>query len=560
MIKVTDNTITVSTTTLNAIIINGAIVKLADKSGRVFIEADEADAEGIRIVYRHGETIPIKTTPKGKVYTYQLSDTCAVVRYDAWDGNGSITFSEDNATGDLCIEPEVTSARYGVLACRYYIDGITDGHRIVAPIFQGINMELDDALLRDRKWGWPHGWEAGMVMFQNADSGFWVHCQDDKYHCKSLVTACGKTGKGIALDSETWGPVERSLSAGGIVWRVNVYNGDWHVPATRYRQWLWDTYNLAAEESKRVDWMNDVKLGVSWCPTDVGILDELSKKVDPKKVLLHLPQWRIHKYDTCYPDFTPSEHFKEFMEHGTKLGFHCMPHANSVDMDPSVAEYKYLTDFKYRSIDGGRLLGWGWENGHAIGVPSSNKALEESRDKLVMVKIHPGLQMWRTMLAERIKAALEQLNNMTDTVFIDVTLCTYNLDNCLVDNVTSIEGMKLLIKQIEAINGGIAVGGEGLNEITMQNQTFAQAHLFDSHHGTSEHLLRCGDCDLNTFLFSRLCKTIGYSNLSGDNEAQVIRERIHEEHGAIPTITVGRAEQIANPNPEFKRIFELVNN
>ena len=306
--------------------------------------------------------------------------------------------------------------------------------------------------------------------------------------------------------------------------------------------------------------MNDVKLGVSWCPTDIAILDELSKKVDPKKVLLHLPQWRVHKYDTCYPDFTPSEKFKEFMEYGRKLGFHCMPHSNSVDMDPSMPEYKYLGDFKYRSIDGGRLLGWGWENGHAIGVPSSNKALDESRDKLVMVKIHPGLQMWRTMLAERIKMALDQLNNMTDTVFIDVTLCSYNLDNALVDNITTIEGMKLIIKQIQAINGGLAVGGEGLNEITMQNQTFAQAHLFDSHQGTAEHLARCGGCDLNTFLFSRLCKTIGYSGLSGDNEAHILRERIHEEHGAIPTITLGRAEQIANPNADFSRIFELANN
>lgn len=560
MLKVNGNTITVSTSTLDAVIINGALVKLLDKSGRVFVEANESEAEVLRIVYRRGETIPVKATPKGKVFTYQLSDTCAAIRFDSWDGNGSITVTEDTATGDLCIEPEVTSARRGILACRYYIDGITEGHRIVAPIFQGINMELDDAALQNRKWGWPHGWEAGLVMLQNNDSGFWVHCEDDKYHCKSLLTGCCKTGKGIAFDSEAWGPVEHSLSAGGIVWRINVYEGSWHVPAARYRQWLWDTYALAAEESKRVSWMHDIKMGISWCPTNMDILTELSKKIDPKKVLLHLPQWRNHRYDTCYPDYTPSDKFIEFMEYGTKLGFHCMPHANSIDMDPSMPEYKYLMDFKYREVESGRLLGWGWENGHAIGVPSSNKALDESRDSLVMIKVHPGLQMWRTMLAERIKAALDQLNNMTDTVFIDVTLCTFNLDNCLVNNITSTEGMKQLITQIEAINGGLAVGGEGLNEITMQNQTFAQAHLFDSHQGTSDHLGRCGGCDLNSFLFSRLCKTIGYSNLNGDNETQILRERIHEEHGAIPTITVRDAEKIKNPGAEFQRIFDLVNN
>ena len=559
MVSVKDNIISISTATLDAVMINGALVKLTDKSGRVYIDADESQAEVIRIVYRNGETVPVKTTPKGKIYTIPISDTCAVIRYDAWDGNGSITVTEDRETGDLCIEPEVTSARYGVLACRYYLDGITKGHRIVAPIFQGINMELDDKLIHERKWGWPHGWEAQLVILQNAGCGFWVHCEDDKYHCKSLTTGACKSASGLSFDSETWGPVERSLSAGGVTWRINVYDGDWQVPAERYRQWLWKTYDLAAEEKKRKSWVNDVKLGVSWCPSDKAVIDELKNKVDPKKVLLHLPNWRINGYDQCYPDFTPRENFIEFLEYAAALGFHCMPHSNSVDMDPSMPEYKYLCDFKYRSVDGGRFLGWGWENGHAIGVPSSNKALDESRDKLVMVKIHPGLQLWRTLLAEKIKAALDALKNKTDIIFIDVTLCSYNLDNCLVDNITSIEGMKLLINQVGMINGGIAVGGEGLNEITMQNQSFAQAHLFDSHQATAPDLARCGGCDLNTFLFGRLCRTIGYSSLSGKDEMQVLREKIHEEHGAIPTITIGGAKEIAEPNADFKRIFDMVN-
>jgi hypothetical protein len=174
-----------------------------------------------------------------------------------------------------------------------------------------------------------------------------------------------------------------------------------------------------------------------------------------------------------------------------------------------------------------------------------------------MVKIHPGLSMWRSLLAENIDRALKKLEYMTDTVFIDVTLCSYNLDNCLIDNTTSMEGMKRIINHIENIHGSLAVGGEGLNEITFQNLSFAQAHLFDSHQGTAEGLERCGGCDLNNVLFGRLCRTMGYSGLAGADESQALRERIHEEHGAIPTITVGSPGEIENPNAEIKRILEL---
>jgi len=63
-----------------------------------------------------------------------------------------------------------------------------------------------------------------------------------------------------------------------------------------------------------------------------------------------------------------------------------------------------------------------------------------------------------------------------DSVFIDVTLVSLNLYNSLVENTTSTEGMKMLIEHIGSLGKGLVVAGEGLNEITMQGQSFAQAH------------------------------------------------------------------------------------
>jgi hypothetical protein len=241
------------------------------------------------------------------------------------------------------------------------------------------------------------------------------------------------------------------------------------------------------------------------------------------------------------------------------MGFHVMPHSNAVDMDPTHPAYAYVRDFQYRDVQTRRLHGWGYDPaaGGVLGVPNSYHSLSQNRARKVMVKVHPGLAMWRSILAEHVQAAVNAVG--TDTVFIDVTLCSHNLHNCLVENTTPTEGMKRLITQIAELGEGLAVGGEGLNEITMQGLSFAQAHLFRSWQTNCEGLERTGGCALNEFLFGRLCRTFGYSGLSGRTEAEELRMRLHEEHGAIPTVVVRSAEEITSPNRAVQRALDRAN-
>lgn len=560
MITVKDNIITVTTKTLDAVLENGALVRLCDKSGNKYITESPKNIVPVGIVYRKEEVVPLDYKKCGGIFAYSISNNIAEVRIDAWDGHAILTISEDCDTGDLCIEPEVSTTRQGVLGCRYLIDGINPDYRIVAPLFQGIDMKLTDPLLHNHKWAWPQSWEAGFAILHNHTNGFWIRCEDDKYRYKALVTGCGEKGSGLSFDSEAYGPIEKSLSAGGICWRINVFEGTWRVPATQYKKWLWETYKLDKQAAIRKEWISQVKLAVSWCPTDIKILKELEKLTNPQNVLLHLPFWRKHGYDQGYPDFTPSAEFLQFMEYASARGFHCMPHANSIDIDPTMPEYKFVSDFKYRDIENGKMLGWGWQNNSAIGIPSSNKLLTESRDKFVMVKIHPGIALWRSILVENIGKSINLMKNMTDAMFLDVVLCISNLDNCLVDNMTPAEGMNRIISHIQSLGNGLVVGGEGLNEITAQHLSFGQVHLFNSYHNSIEGLERCGGCDLSSILFDGLCKSFGYANLSGESEDHILRERIHEEHGCIPTITINNCEQLENPNTEFRRIFKMINN
>jgi hypothetical protein len=69
-------------------------------------------------------------------------------------------------------------------------------------------------------------------------------------------------------------------------------------------------------------------------------------------------------------------------------------------------------------------------------------------------------------------------------------------------------------------------------------------------------LERAGGCPLNDFLFGKLVRSFGYSGLSGRNAEEELRARIHEEHGALPTITIRSAKEITDPAPAVKRALD----
>jgi len=556
-VVVKDDKVYIETQTLSAVIEKGILSSLRSKINQEeFIEKpDVSNFRALQLLYIKNELVQVNEEKFGTIESHQISDHSAEIVFHSWDGDGVLSISADAETGDLMIEPSAYSSRPGVLACRWSISGLKPGLELVAPFFQGIKLKLDDPLIKNNRWRWPFSWEAGFAILQSIEGGFWIHTRDTRYRFKALQTGIESDPFFIGLESETYGPISENLSAGGICWRINTYSGNWHVPAEKYRQWYWQAYNLESEERRRQPWIYNVKLAVSWCPGNPGILDALAKRVSPKNVLLHFSNWRTDGYDENYPTYTASESAKVFIKKCRQMGFHVMPHFNSIDMDPSHPVYTQIRDFPYRDVETKQLQGWSWYKGRGIGVPESNMNRLNNQDKKVMVKIHPGLSMWRSILGENILKAVRELS--LDTVFIDVTLCIWNIHNCIVESIAPTEGMNRLIRHVADLGDGLVVGGEGLNEITAQGESFSQAHLFKSWQSSIEGLERAGGCNLNEFLFGKLCRTIGYSGLGGRNKDEELRMQIHLEHGAIPTITIRSAEDIINPNPAVNRMLDI---
>jgi len=585
MIKIEGATVNFETKTLSAIIKNGCLTELKSKRGETFISCGDAGNGGcggggsggggggsggggtgggvqsigsgvFQLVYPHGETSDLHM--RSSVYVQKLNDYSAFICVDGWYGEGVIKVEEDIPTGDLLISPSVTTRREGLRACRYILKGIREDLRIVAPIYQGINMRQDDPLLVKQRFGWPWHWEAGLVIMQGRESGFWVHTQDSKYRFKALSVGVNGELNTLGFDTEAYGPVEHNKCAGGLTWRINVFDGGWHTPADIYSGWLFKAYNLNSAMASRPDWLKKLGLAVSWCPCDPDILDALAKKSDPSRILLHVPGWRQDAYDQNYPRYVESDAGAAFIMKATEMGFHAMPHMNAHHIDPTHEDYYKVQGFELPDIESRNIMGWVWDKElGCFDMPKGATAYISNRALNTMIAIHAGLTKWRALLTQNLKAALDRLG--LDLVFIDQTLCTFNSYNSLIENTTFTEGMNILIHQVAAINGGIAVGGEGLNEIMFQGLSVAQAHLFNSHQQNAEGLERTGGCNLNSYIFKGLCRLFGYTWLDGKTEESRLRMRIHSEHDWIPTITVRSADDILNPNQTVKEMLEACN-
>lgn len=556
-IRIEDNQAFIETGTLTAIFRNGFLRSFKSKlSGEEFIEPfDETEFSGIQLIYPDGETVSFNERSATSIHINQVSEQCVEIIFHSWNGDGVISVHTDDETGDVIFEPSAFSSRPGVLACRWNVPGIKNELQLVAPIFQGIKLNLEDPLIKDSRWIWPLNWEAGLAILQSRHGGFFIHTRDEQYRYKALKLGNKNEANVLGFDTEAYGPIGNNLSAGGLSWRLNVYEGDWQVPALKYRDWLWEAYELKKAETGRMAWTRDIKFAISWCPGNPEILDVLAKKMAPSKVLLHFPDWRTDRYDQNYPTYLPGEQAKDFIGKAQQMGFHIMPHFNAIDMDPSNPVYNQVRDFQYRSLEKKEIQGWSWIDGKVLGVPESNESRMNNRKNNVMVKIHPGLSLWRSILGENILQAKNELD--LNCAFLDVTLVTQNLNNCLVESMTSTEGMKRLIEHIGQLGSGLVLGGEGLNEITMQGLSFAQAHLFRSWHDTINGIERTGNCNLNQVLFGDLCKIFGYSNMGGKDENEEKRMQIHLEHGGIPTITIRSVEEIKNPNVAVKRMMDM---
>jgi hypothetical protein len=557
MIKISENRITVETKTLTAEIIDGNLVKLADRlSGSVYINDARSDVRPpLSLVYPQNRRVDLDPTVRGgSMEIYGVSETRADIYINSWFGSGIISVCEDVSSGDLIIEPSAFSSMPGVQSVRWDIAGICESAKMILPVFQGCVTSMDDPMIRGSRFQYPFRWESPFAVFHFQHGGMWVRTEDSSYLFRSISIGDGSEFNRIGLETETCGPIKNNLSAGSCAWRINVYRGESSVPIEHYRAFLYKKLDLDTREKQMPDWMRNVRLAYSWCPTDRNILTSLKKYIDPKKVIIHLPRWRNDGYDQNYPDYTPSAEAIAFFKEASEMGYHVSPHFNAFEIDPTRPEFELVRDFRYREADTGVAKGWAWDKSW-YPVPEDNLILRSSQRYNVMTKIHPGHAMWRYLLTKNISKAVQMLD--TDIVFIDVTHGIFNLETEYVNNLTCGEGVVKLLRNIAEIKKVECVGGEGLNEVTVQGQYFAQGHAFSPQNGAPKTTVDANKlCPVNATLYKDVCKLIGYHSHVNDREAMKLTFDLDCARGFLPTLIGIGSKDLESPDETVREILD----
>jgi hypothetical protein len=508
----------------------------AKSTGAEFCRRDDS-VFPLELVYVNRDTL--RQGKHQQVTVKQVSDLAVRIVVGADDSDREMLVALDPATGDLTVTPSGRSARRGVLAVRWNIP-FAGETTLVLPCINGIFVESGREFPKDDRFAWPYRWNAQLAIAQRGGASLMVHSEDTAYKFKALNMGRKAGLTTLGFDSEQVGPVWDNTAAGGVEWRLNVYAGDWQAPATRYREWMDRTYRLEEKRSRRPAWTTGITFAAQWVNSDVRILDALAKIHPPEKTLIHLSNWRTSKYDVDYPDYFASAEAKAFMAKANAMGFRVMPHFNYFAVFLKHPFFQQVRDWQIRNVNRNEPEGWYWP--------------PDTFDYTRMAYIHPGLGLWRRTLIDAVLDATRTVK--APAAFIDQTLCTWNTDNGIVENLTTVEGMRRLQEEFAAIEPGLVLAGEGLNEISFQRESFAQAHIHDGWGALRpEHIAAAHP--VCSFLWKGHTRLVGYYHLNPADKGVDIAIEVYRRMGAIPTLICNDPALITKDQPAVRKLLDL---
>lgn len=460
------------------------------------------------------------------------------------------TIYKTDDTGDLIIQQSGQSSEYGLYGAQWGISSIPDDLvNVIVPYNSGYAFDMKSPDF-ERYLDWPTYWEAGMVLLQMKNGGFLIWADDPKMHFKRLSLIHTKKKFHLGFQTHNFAPFEECNSINTMEWHITPYKGDWRVGAGIYKKWMEKNYDLTLLDKQKPSWVKDMKFVVIM-DIDTKVLDDLAKWVVPAHTLLNVWTWRVHGVDDFFPDYTPVKEFKSFVEYAHKLGYKVMPLVNYFGCDTKHPLYEKFKQFQLCDPFNKQLQGWVF--GHDWKV----------NNDFYWIYVHPGSREWRKLLISNIKKAYDECK--FDAIYLDQTLLVYNHAYGFVDGVNAIEGNMLLQKELMKAMPGIAISGEGLNEITIPYESFAQRHAFDA----VDNINKKWDEDfvksthpISSFLFLPYNTMYGYLLMSDPSSGNYYYacKRSYENYGIIPTISILTSQQLKErlkyPDGELKMFLE----
>ncbi len=468
----------------------GALTNLVDNAGRALVARPTPAKAGEMTLRCNGKeyystnTEPLAGTDGG---ASQLSN---IKKLDG--AKVGLHFKMDAASGDLVVFQNAETSAGGLEWAEWKIGYIPLDYNIIVPGGNGEVMTRDSPYPK-KGFFYSLGWDAQLLVIEGAGHGFYVWMDDVAARPKSISVERTSQGWIILCRTINEAPFTGHTQLDRQRWRVNVYEGDWRVPAKRYRDWAQQAFNVKPLDQRHPEWAQDIRVVLTLLRMNHELLEEYAKQLDPKQTLLYLSHWRRQHFDRDapnYDEFNPEA--LPFIRRAQALGFHVMLHVNFWGVTPGHPLMEEMGRYQVRDL-----------NGKPMRYSNLNQ-----KPPLYLNYISPASARWREEFIGRMKKLI-QLSG-ADGIHLDQNFHSHNDMNGRIDGLSFNEGLLRYHEELRAALPGIALGGEGLNELTYRYMDFAQRHVWSIMGGTIDRAALSTAHPISSYLFSPYVRHYGW--------------------------------------------------
>ncbi|MFA6959177.1 MAG: DUF6259 domain-containing protein [Opitutaceae bacterium] len=465
---------------------------------------------------RAGRTL---VSPDGQ--TYPVAMSARLNGKSAKDAKINLALEVDKASGDLVVVQNAETATPGLEWAEWTIGYIPLEYNIIVPGGGGDTFTRNSPF-KSKNYTYPMSWDAQLLVIEGAGHGFYLWGDDTQARFKSISIERTDLGWKITCRTINEAPFTPHTRLEARRWRINTYEGDWRVPARRYRDWAESSFHVKPLDRRNPEWVKDMRVFLTILRMDTALLDEYARQLDPKQTLIYLSQWRKQQFDRDTPNYDQfNKEALPFIKRAHELGFHVMLHVNFWGVTPENPLMQELAPYQVRNDQG---------------VPMRYQNLNQ-KPPLYLNYISPASARWREEFVGRMKKLVELSG--TDAIHFDQNFHSHNDMNGRIDGLTFNEGLLRYFEEMRTALPGVAFGGEGLNELTYRSMDFAQRHVWSVMGGTIDRAALSVSHPISSYLFSPYVRHYGWLGLPFPHEKPQVYAGWRENYinwGIYPTI------------------------
>jgi hypothetical protein len=327
---------------------------------------------------------------------------------------------------------------------------------------------IGDPLSADVPWSFV---QPLVALFEGQDAGWFIEGRDPKIG----PSCCMVKGQGstVKIGMSRSFPLATSWPEMYEI-RIRCYHGDWEDAVEPHVQWM-EKQGYVPLNEKSPAWVRQIKNQAYIPAGDFEDLEALAKRVDPSKTLIgRNGDYRAYNFDVGYPDYRPTEAAAKWFRRARELGFHVGAHFNSMGIS------RMFPDLVERMTPGFAVTGR-----DAGGNPIYDSIYDGQ-----MINCSAAYKPFRDLLIQRIHDAVAA---GVDVIYLDETNGLGG--KFLVGDVTGIQGIVELEKEILEAYPNVAIETEQFNPMSARYSSFALAEMPLGH-------------PLSAYIFQRFIKPV----------------------------------------------------